>query len=377
LDILLYTHSFAGGGAERVTVQLANHWASRGVSTAMAVNLDEGPLRADVSPEVEVIALGQRRGAMAIPGLVRLLADRRPRAMVSGMTTQNIAASIANRIVGRRTRLVVTEHISLISSGRSHAGMNTRARMGLLRLSYPFAHVVSAVSAACARDLDRRLGRPEGSTAVVYNPIWPPERTPGVAPADVHPWFGGDDPVVVNVARLERPKNHHNLIDAVAIARKTRPVRAIVLGEGSLRAELEAYAVQRGVAEHVDFPGFKRNVGDYLAETDLFVLSSDTEGLPLALMEALYMGTPVVSTNCQTGPDELLQDGAYGALVPTRDPEALAQAMIEALDAPVDRARLQRRAAEFSIDAIARRYEALLFDGGNVIEQTPLRRAAT
>lgn len=361
LDVLLYTHSFAGGGAERVIVQLANHWAGRGFRTALVVNLDEGPLRAEVAEGVEIIQLGIRRGLLAAPALARLLRGRRPRAMAAGITMQNLVACLSNRLAGRPARLIVTEHNFLsVRPDNLHSALH-RVVQEAVRWIYPLADVVSAVSAAAARDLDRRLGRPEGTATVVYNPIWPPARIPGLAPCDVHPFFGGPDPVVVSVGRLMPQKNHHNLIDAIAVARRTRPVRAVVIGEGQLRAELEVHVDRLGLRDAIDFPGFRRNVGDFLAAADLFVLSSDTEGLPLAMMEAMQMGTPVVSTDCPTGPDELLADGAYGALVPMRDPEALGAAILAALEAPADPERLKARASAFTIDSIARRYEQAIF----------------
>lgn len=360
LDILLYTHSFAGGGAERVVVQLANHWASRGRRIGVAVNLGEGPLRDELAPEVTVDVLNRPRGLAAGPALAGVLRRRRPRAFASAMTVQNIVAAATGRLAGRGARVLVTEHAHLTAVTAQEPPLRRALLRGLVRLCYPLADVVSAVSRDSARDLDRRLGRAEGTTAVLYNPIWPFRITPGLAPTEVHPWFGGPEPVLLNAARQAPAKDHRNLLDAFAAARRTRPLKLVLIGEGPLRADLEAQAAALGVAEHVDFAGFRRNVGDFLAHADLFVLSSDNEGLPLVLLEALKSGLPVVSTDCPSGPREILEDGRYGALVPVHDPEALARAILDALDAPHDRDALRARAEGFEIDSVAAAYEALL-----------------
>jgi glycosyltransferase involved in cell wall biosynthesis len=221
---------------------------------------------------------------------------------------------------------------------------------------------VAAVSEAAARDLEALLRLPEGAAATLHNPIWPMAAS-AADPADVHRWLGEPGPVLVAVGRLVAPKNHLNLLHALALMRRQRPVRLILLGDGPLREELTTAAAALGVEDAVDFAGFRADVADFLRHSDLFVLSSDREGLPLSLMEALSVGTPVVATDCRSGPRELLQDGRFGTLVPVRDPAALAVAALDALRRSHDPARLQARAREFEAEAIVRRYEAVLFPG--------------
>jgi glycosyltransferase involved in cell wall biosynthesis len=367
-DLLLYVHSFSGGGAERVTVQLANHWRACGLRVELAVNVADGPLSDSLDPDVPLHVLGRRRGLTAGPALARLYDDRRPRAVAAALTTANVSAAVARRLARWRPRVLVTEHNHFSNALRYSLSLGKRlTQPALIRLTYPMADVVAAVSEAAARDLDERLGRPPGSTLVLHNPIWPAEPNPDLRPGDVHPWFASDTPTVLSVGRLTPQKNHANLLEAVAIARRARALRLILLGDGPLRAELEARARALGVADAVAFEGFRDNVADYLAAADLFALSSDLEGLPLALLEALKAGTPVVSTDCVSGPREILVDGTFGRLVPVRDPSALASAMLETLADPPDPNRLKMRADDFSIDAVARRYESALFPDGSPV----------
>jgi len=127
-----------------------------------------------------------------------------------------------------------------------------------------------------------------------------------------------------------------------------------------MRAALEARAAQLGVEEAVSLPGHTDNPFAHVARADLFVLSSVSEGMPSALIEALACGTPAVSTDCPSGPREILGDGRFGELVPVGDGEALAAAMSRALDVPRVEAALQARAREFGLSRAVDRYVELL-----------------
>jgi len=184
------------------------------------------------------------------------------------------------------------------------------------------------------------------------------------APLD-HPWFApGAPPVVLGVGRLAPQKDFPTLIRAFARVRAERAARLMILGDGKTpdrRAELLALADELGVAEEVALPGFQPNPFAYMARASLFVLSSAWEGLPGVLVQALACGCPVVSTDCPSGPAEILEQGQYGRLVAVGDEVALADAMRSTLDNPPERDRLRDRGAAFSVDlSIDRHLEVLL-----------------
>lgn len=185
-----------------------------------------------------------------------------------------------------------------------------------------------------------------------------------------HPWFSEDaPPVVVGIGRLCRQKNFSLLVDAVADlnAPREEPVRLVLLGEGPCRRRLERRIRKRGQQDHMLLMGWCANPFRFLARADLFALSSDWEGLPNTLIEAMACGVPVVSTDCESGPREILQDGRCGLLVPCRDRRGLAEAIAASLDAPAaaatmrDRARV--RARDFHVSEGVARYERLILEG--------------
>jgi glycosyltransferase involved in cell wall biosynthesis len=138
-------------------------------------------------------------------------------------------------------------------------------------------------------------------------------------------------PVVLGVGRLTRQKNFLALIEALGLVRRERDARLIILGEGPERASLEARVAELSLQQQVFMPGFVNNPHAYMARAAVFALSSDWEGLPTVLIECLATGTPVVSTDCMSGPREILRDGELGGLVPVGDVTALARAISGAI----------------------------------------------
>jgi glycosyltransferase involved in cell wall biosynthesis len=197
--------------------------------------------------------------------------------------------------------------------------------------------------------------------AVVRNPVITPRLQELAQRAPAHPWLeAARDPVILGAGRLTVQKDFATLIRAFARLREKRPCKLIILGEGRQRAKLQALAAELGIAEAVDLPGFSDNPYACMARASLFVLSSRWEGSPNVLTEAMSLGTPVVSTDCPSGPREILADGRYGPLVPVGDWQALATAMQQVLDAPPDSDSLRRAVQEYDVETSASRYLEIL-----------------
>jgi glycosyltransferase involved in cell wall biosynthesis len=166
--------------------------------------------------------------------------------------------------------------------------------------------------------------------------------------------------VIVAVGRLAAQKDFATLLRAFARVRERRPARLLILGEGRLRPALEALVAELGLGAAAAMPGYAENPFSALARADLYVMSSRYEGLPGALIQALACGCRVVSTDCPSGPAEILDHGRFGQLVPVGDAAALAEAMLAELDAPPDPERQRARAAQFSVPRAVDAYLDLL-----------------
>ncbi len=197
--------------------------------------------------------------------------------------------------------------------------------------------------------------------STIYNPaIVPDLRLMAADPRD-HPWLmEGQDPVILAAGRLSPEKDYPTLINAFARLATKRACRLIILGEGRQRGDLERLVNDTQLTDRVSMPGWTANPFAYMSRAALFVLSSLREGLGLVLIEALACGCPCVSTDCPSGPREILQGGDVGQLVPVGDINALATAMEHTLDHRPDPQVLEARGMEFSVDRAATAYENLL-----------------
>jgi glycosyltransferase involved in cell wall biosynthesis len=228
-----------------------------------------------------------------------------------------------------------------------------------MRFFYRRAEHRIAVSRGAAEDVAKLAGLPASAVEVVYNPIDFPEVI-GRTSLSEQVWQFGS-PRIVTAGSLKAEKNHPLLLRAFALLLKHHPeARLLILGEGSLRLRLEALCDELGLGQRVSLPGFQLDLWPFLASADLFVLSSDYEGMSLVIVEAMHAGLRVVSTDCEAGPAELLDNGRYGRLVPVGDVEALARAMIAELATPKNAERQRARAREITGPSNLQRYEELL-----------------
>jgi glycosyltransferase involved in cell wall biosynthesis len=333
--IAFFLPSLCGGGAERVIVNLAQGITERGLPVHLVLAAAAGPLLDQVPATVRVVDLQSPRVLRSLGPLAGYLRRERPKVLVSSMGHANLVALWAARLARQGTRVIVTQHNTLSQEIRQESRLAAALWPPLLRIFYPWAASIVAVSRGVADDLARMSGLRRESVTVIYNPVITPTVMALAREAPTHPWFGpGQPPVILGAGRLTRAKGFLTLVRAFAEIRRHRAGRLIILGEGEDRPALEGLARELGVADDVALPGFQDNALAYMAGAAVFVLSSVWEGLPTVLIEALAAGARVVSTDCPSGPREILQEGRLGALVPVGDAPALAAAILEALERP-------------------------------------------
>ena len=286
--------------------------------------------------------------------LVAAYIDReRPDVLLAVNEHEAVSAALARRLARHPVRMVATLNNGLVND----------RRIRNFRASYPFVDVAVGVSRGISGVLADVAGVPRGRVRTIHDPVFSPELLEKAVEPVSHPWLGGDVPVVLAAASLSPKKDYPTLLRAFSRLVSRRPARLVVLGEGVLLAKLRTQTEELGIDGQVDFAGFVRNPFAYMARADLFVLASRFEGLPGVLIQAMATGCPVVSTDCPHGPDEILEHGKYGPLVPVGDDAALAEAMCRTLDAPPDADALRSRAAVFSVERSIDAYEAVLAGG--------------
>ena len=244
-----------------------------------------------------------------------------------------------------------------------HTDVRHRGHRFRLRARYllPEATHLVSVSQGVSDSLADVIGVPTENITTIYNPVVTPDLANRATEQPNHPWFlDHGAPIILAAGRLEKHKDYPTLIRAFARLAGLRPCRLVILGRGSKQHELEALAKDLAVADRVSFAGWTDNPFTFMARASLFVLSSRWEGFGLVLAEALACGCPCVSTDCPSGPAEILLNGDLGPLVSVGDDAALAEAMGRVLDDPPDRRLLQQRAAYFSADRAVAAYEELI-----------------
>jgi glycosyltransferase involved in cell wall biosynthesis len=251
---------------------------------------------------------------------------------------------------------VISDH-TLLSKHYAGNPWALRLLKATTRLFYPWADARVIVANAAADDLAGLSGLKRDSLEVIYNPVFAPavHRV-----AKVEARWGEADGRIISVGSLKAEKNQALLIRSFARVRQVRAAKLMILGSGELAPELEDLARSLGVGDNVQFAGFIADPWPYYASADLFVLSSDYEGYPLVLIEAMMCGVPVVATNCESGPREILDSGRFGRLVPVGDEAALANAMQAELEHPTPSALVMERAEELSGASTVDRYLELL-----------------
>ena len=352
------------GGAERITCNLARSLSAAGHAVDLVVGSADGPLRSEVPSGVPVVDLGTRSLRTAVLPMVRYLRQRRPAAVLPTIGHADLLAILATAVAGTGTQVVPRVSNTLSHARSDGLPLRVRAVRALTHRAYRHVPVLVACSHGMAADLVDHIGIQPERVRVLPNATIGSELQE-LAAADVdHPWLDGDrtTPTLLAVGSLIPQKNHALLLEAIARVRAVRAVRLVVLGEGPLRPELERRILELGLTGVVDLHGTDTNPYRYMARCDAFVLSSDWEGLPGVLIEAVGIGANTISTDCPSGPREILDGGRHGRLVEPGDPEALARAILAALEAPI---RPTAAAWEpYTGTAAAQAYEELLIELG-------------
>jgi glycosyltransferase involved in cell wall biosynthesis len=293
----------------------------------------------------------------AVPALARYLRRERPDVLLSATTPLNVAAVSAKYPSRIPVRLVISQHnpVSETIAFRQYRSAPLMAH--LVRRFYPAADAVVAVSTGIADDLKKVIGLNGTKVSIIHNPVITDAIAPLRDARAEHPWFAdGGLPIVIGVGRLTTQKGFDDLIRAFALVCARRAARLVILGSGRDHAALTRLVHDLGLNGAVDLPGWVPNPHAYMARASLFVLSSRYEGFGNVLVEALACGCPIVATNCVGGPADILEGGRFGRLVPVGDREAMARAILEALDTRADGDALRRRALDFHVDRIVERY---------------------
>jgi glycosyltransferase involved in cell wall biosynthesis len=356
--------SLGGGGVERMTLNLAEEFTKRGYEVDLLVADAKGEYQDFVPSSVNLIDLNKPRLLSCVPDIRKYMAEKKPDAFISAKDYINLAVIMAKLLAKSKTNLIVSTRVNI---SRQLEVLNSRSFKVIARMVkhfYRFADHIVGVSKGVADDLHNITEIDKKKIHVVYNPVVTEELLAKAQQEVNHPWFKEDVPVVVTVGRFDKAKDYPTLLNAMRVLQDSKKVRLIVVGDGPEKDHLRSLVDQYKLNDVVDFAGFQSNPYPYMRKADLFVLSSAYEGFGNVVAEALAVGTPIVSTDCPSGPGEILDGGKYGTLVKVGDYIALSQAIKDTLENPIPKEKLIERSLFFTIKNSADSYEKLILDKG-------------
>jgi glycosyltransferase involved in cell wall biosynthesis len=332
--IALFLRYLGGGGADLAMAYLAQSFFEQGFEVDFILSQSGGVHMWKIPETINIVDLGSFNNLLSLKGLVHYLRRERPAALLSALHFNNELAIAAKFLARVPTRVVVCEQNTLSQRSQNETQFLKKLTPQIAKWFYPWADDIVAVSEGVAQDLVQVTGLPQNRFEVIYNPAVTDELAEKAKGLPDHPWFQeGEPPVILGVGKLHPQKDFPTLITAFAEVRKSRMARLMILGWGDDEAvnELKNLSRDLGIEEDFALPGYVTNPFAYMARAAVFALSSRWEGLPFVLVEAMAVGTPVVSTNCESGPAEILDNGKYGTLVPVGDPQALADGILDIL----------------------------------------------
>lgn len=349
-----------GGGAERVNLDLAHEFSRAGHEVELVLMQAQGELLEEALAAFSVVDLATSRARELPLSLARYLRRHRPDALLAAMWPLTTIAPISARISGHRCKVLVSEHGMLSAQYRDWGILHRVSLRFSTAAGYRLVQHRVGVSSGLVQDMAGLAWMAPADFHVIHNPVPPrPKPSEEAIKAVEALWSAPAGGRILTVGTIKTVKNHPLLLRA--FARLPRPdARLMFVGDGSERDALLSLAHELGIADRVILAGFQSDPTPFYLTADLFALSSDYEGFGNVIVEAMACGTPVVSTDCPSGPGEVLAGGEYGRLVPVGDVEAMASAIAATLDEPAPTDQLKARAADFHPAKAAKAYLDLL-----------------
>ncbi len=357
MKIAIILPCLGGGGAERLHVSLANYWATLGHKVEFILMQKKGELVPLVLPEVSIYDLKADRIRNILFPLVSRLKKIEVDITLTAMWPLTSISTIAWYLSGKSGGLFLSEHNHLsVSTGKGTA-LHAFFLKATIRVTYSLATGIIAVSKGVKNDLCDIGNISKDRIRVIYNPA-----ATGIICQDITKkkknelWVCKRDYNILSVGSLSDQKDHKVLIKSFALVSKEINANLVILGKGPLKRALMELIAQLNLQNKVHMPGFCLDPSPWFCSADLFVSTSKWEGFGNVIVESLECGTPVVSTDCLSGPSEILDNGRFGRLVPVGDEVLIAEAIVESCKEMHDKNKLMDRAKEFSVQKISTEY---------------------
>lgn len=360
-SVCFLNYNLAYGGTEKVIVSLANHFQSLGRQVTIITLSETNDFKDFINPDIRIVCLYVTKMKFLIPKLSLFILKNKFDNFISNVWPLT-SLSFVVRIFSKDTRLIFVEHCNLTEQFQNKSFLFKSIQNISIRIFYRFAHLIIGVSTGVKQDLLNR-GLSKQRIKVIYNPIISQPLKESVQTNHIiQKWKASSKKKLVAVGRFKAQKNFKNLVKALHYLKKdlNLDLSLLILGDGEERNEIEQAITNLGLEDNIFLAGWVSDPLPYYDMADLFVLSSDYEGFGVVIVEAMSRGLNIVSTDCKSGPREILMDGELGYLSKVNDPKSLGCSIADALANPIEKSKLLERSRDFSEIKIGKLYEKII-----------------
>jgi len=359
MRICFFVGALTQGGIGTLTINLTREFLKRGVEVDIFLLRNEGELR-ELVPEDARVFVADGNNFIRTMKFILYLKREKPDVSISAREKQSLGNIFATLFC--RTEPIISVHTNITEQNKR---LNKEALIIPLfsKLLYKIPNKFIAVSQGVKEDLNRRTGVQREKIKVIYNPVYieNSQRESSKLHDSVQNIINSGKKYIISAARFTEQKDIPTLIRAFQLVRDKLDIKLVIIGDGHQKSMIIELINELGLSDNVIMPGFVPNPEDYIKNASLYILSSKWEGFGNVIVEALGVGTPVVATDCPSGPSEILENGKYGKLVPVGNIEKMAYSIIEELNSKVDTEFLIERAKDFSVSKIADEYLNLIY----------------
>ena len=348
-----------GGGAQKMVINLANWMVDKGHAVDIVLFNSEGSYRNLISSNVTIYDFKKRRSLYAVGELSKYIKDKSPDILFSALYHVNVI-SIISQFLSRNkaTKIIISERNHVTQYLRSFPFIKRTIWTFLIKRLYGFSDHIVGISNGVSDDLKTFLPEKFHSRIeTIYNPVI--TDMPDVSISDDIPEIFPKNcsTKIITSGRIVPQKDYPTLLNSFSLYLQKDPqAYLVILGTGALETEIKKLSGELNIADHVTFAGFVSEPLSYIKQADIFLMTSAWEGFCNVIVEALYCGLNIVSTNCPSGPSEILKDGQYGLLCPVGDVECIANALEACVSQPFTREKQHKRALDFHVDLIGKQY---------------------
>jgi glycosyltransferase involved in cell wall biosynthesis len=354
---LFILNNLEGGGAEKVFVNIANGFMDANISVAFLLGEKKGVYLNLLNPSIPITESGGTSFRHYLGAFPNIFKQGKYSHIFTATDYTSAAALLTKKISGISAKIFVTHHYNLPQNRTLKNWTGDRISQLIHQYLFPRADKIIAVSNGSLAWLKRNSKNELSKAITIYNPVFDESIFIQATEKINYPVEVNGKIILVSAGRLEEQKDQLTLLKAFHILKLKQPGYILfILGNGPLKQPLKNYIALNQLENDVFLVGFQTNPYKWIVNCNVFVSSSISEGFGNVLVEAMALGKTVVSTNCPSGPAEILQNGALGYLCEVKNPEALAESILQAVAKPFDAEILKAASQQFTIREIVKKY---------------------